>query len=56
LVREQAERLSEAAKQGKLVRRLETQLRRERNFARQVELNRDLRSAKERLRGLTDAA
>ena len=42
--------------QAKLVRRLETQVRREKNFARQVELNRELRSAKETLRGLTDAA
>lgn len=52
LLREQAERLSEAAKQAKLVQRLETQVRREGNFARRVELNRDLRSARERLRGL----
>jgi hypothetical protein len=55
-LRTQAERLSQAAMQAKLVRRLETQVRRERNFARQVELNRELRSAKETLRGLTDAA
>lgn len=55
-LRVQAERLSQAAMQAKLVRRLETQVRREGNFARQVELNRELRSAKETLRGLTDAA
>jgi hypothetical protein len=54
--RQQAERLSEAAMHAKLARRLETQVRREKNFARQVELNRELRSAKETLRGLTDAA
>jgi hypothetical protein len=56
MLRQQAERLSQAAMQAKLVRRLDTQVRREKNFARQVELNRELRSAKETLRGLTDAA
>jgi hypothetical protein len=55
-LRQQAERLSQAAMQAKLVRRFETQVRREKNFARQVELNRKLRSARETLRGLTDAA
>jgi hypothetical protein len=55
-LRAQAERLSQTAMQAKLVRRLETQVRREGNFARQVELNRELRSAKKRLRELTDAA
>jgi hypothetical protein len=55
-LRLQAERLSQATMQAKLARRLETQVRREKNFARQVELNAELRSAKEKLRGLTDAA
>jgi hypothetical protein len=55
-LRAQAERLSQEAMQAKLVRRLETQVRREGNFARQVELNRELRSAKDTLRGLTGAA
>jgi hypothetical protein len=54
-LREQAERLSAAAAQAKVMKRLETQVRREANFARKVELNRDLRSAKDKLRGLTDA-
>lgn len=52
-LREQADRLSAAAMQAKAVRRLEGQVKRERNFARQVELNRDLRAARERYRELT---
>jgi hypothetical protein len=55
-LRDQAERLFAAAAQAKVVRRLETQVRREASFARKVELNRELRSAKDKLRGLTDAA
>jgi hypothetical protein len=55
-LREQAERLSAAATQAKVLRRLETQVQREANFAKKVELNRDLRSAKDKLRGLIDAA
>lgn len=50
----QAERLSEAAMQAKAVRQIEGQVKRERNFARQVELNRDLRTAREKYRELTD--
>lgn len=53
-LRSQAERLSEAAMQAKAVRRIEGQVKRERNFARQVELNRDLRTAREKYRELTD--
>lgn len=53
-LREQAERLSAAAMQAKTVKRLEGQVRREKNFARQVELNRDLRAAKSKHRELTD--
>jgi hypothetical protein len=55
-LREQAERLSAATAQAKVLRRIETQVRREANFAKKVELNRELRSTKEKLRGLTDAA
>jgi hypothetical protein len=54
-LRAQAERLSAAAMQAKAVRRLEGQVKRERAFARQVELNRDLRRAKDRFRKLTDS-
>lgn len=54
MLRSQAERLSEAAAQAKAVLRLEGQVRRERSFARQVELNRELRSAREKHRELTD--
>lgn len=53
-LRSQAERLSEAAMQAKAARRIEGQVKRERNFARQVELNRELRSARKRYRELTD--
>jgi len=53
-LRSQAERLSEAAMQAKAVRRIEGQVKRERNFARQVELNRELRAAREKYRELTD--
>ena len=54
-LREQAERLSAAAMQAKTVKRLEGQVRRETNFARQVTLNRDLRAAKEKHRDLTNS-
>lgn len=50
----QAERLSKAAMQAKAVRWIEGLVKRERNFARQVELNRELRSAREKYRELTD--
>jgi hypothetical protein len=53
-LRSQAERLSEAAMQAKAVRRIQGQVKRERNFARQVELNRELRGAREKYRELTD--
>jgi hypothetical protein len=53
-LREQAERLSAAAMQAKAVRRLEGQVKRERTFARQVELNRNLRMAKAKFKELTD--
>ena len=53
-LRSQAERLSEAAMQARAIRRIEGQVKRERNFARQVELNRELRSAREKYRELTD--
>jgi len=53
-LRSQAERLSEAAMQAKAARRIEGQVKRERNFARQVELNRELRSARAKYRKLTD--
>jgi hypothetical protein len=56
MLRDQAERLFAAAAQAKVLRRLETQVRREVNFAKKVELNRQLRSATDKLRGLTDAA
>jgi hypothetical protein len=52
-LRQQAERLSAAAMQAKAVRRLEGQVKRERNFARQVELNRDLRAARDKYKELT---
>ena len=52
-MREQADRLSAAAMQAKAVRRLEGQVKRERSFARQVELNRDLRAARDKYRELT---
>ena len=52
-LRAQADRLSAAAMQAKTVRRLEGLVRRETNFARQVELNRDLRAAREKHRDLT---
>ena len=52
-LREQADRLSVAAMQAKAVRRLEGQVMRERNFARRVELNRDLRASRDKYRELT---
>lgn len=55
-VRAQAERLSDAAAQAKVVKRLEAQVRRESNFARQVDINRDLRAARDKYRELTDGA
>lgn len=52
--RAQADRLSAVAMQAKAVSRIEAQVRRERSFPRQVELNRDLRVAKQKLAELTD--
>lgn len=53
-LRDHAERLSAAAAQAKVVARLATQVRRERDFSRQVERNRELRSAQAALHELTD--
>lgn len=55
-LRAQAERLSDAAAQAKVVKRLEAQVHRESNFAKQVEINRDLRAARNKYRELTDGA
>lgn len=55
-LRSHAERLSKAAAQAKAVARLEGQVQRERDFARQIEANRALRAARETLRELTDPA
>ncbi len=54
-LREQAERLSAAAAQAKTVARLATQVRREKDFSRQVERNHELRSAQAALNELVDA-
>ena len=53
-LREHAERLSAAAAQAKAVARLAVQVRREKDFGRQVERNRELRSAQAALNELTD--
>ncbi|HEY5106068.1 MAG TPA: DUF4391 domain-containing protein [Caulobacteraceae bacterium] len=53
-LREQAERLSLAAAQAKAVARLKAQVRREADFAAQVERNRQLRAAEAALRALSD--
>ena len=53
-LRSQAERLSQAAAQAKAVERLRAVVRRETDFARQVEKNRELRIAQARLKELTD--
>lgn len=53
-VRAQAERLSAIAAQAKAVERLNTAVRREASFAREVEKNRELRAARARLKELTD--
>lgn len=54
-LRSQADRLSEAAAQAKAVERLAAAVRRESDFARQVEKNRELRAATSRLKKLIDA-
>lgn len=53
-LRSQAERLSAIAAQAKSVDRLTAAVRREASFAREVEKNRELRSARARLKELTD--
>lgn len=53
-LRSQADRLSEAAAQAKAVERLTAAVRRETDFARQVEKNRELRAVQARLKELTD--
>jgi hypothetical protein len=53
-LRAQAERLSRIATQGKAVERLQLQLRREGDFARKTEINRELRVALAALKELTD--
>lgn len=53
-VRSQADRLSEIATQAKAVERVKAAVRRETDFARQVEKNRELRVALARLNELTD--
>lgn len=53
-LREQADRLSTAHMQAKAVARLSGQVKRERNFARQIELNRELRATNRKLQELTD--
>lgn len=55
LLRAQAERLSSIAAQGKAVERLRLKLRREGNFARKTEINRELRAAETMLKELTKA-
>jgi hypothetical protein len=55
-LREQAERLSRAASQGKAVERLRLAVRRESDFARKTELNRELRAAEAALKDLTEPA
>lgn len=53
-LRAQAERLSQIATQGKAVERLQLKLRREGDFARKTEINRELRAAQAALKELTD--
>lgn len=53
-LRAQAERLSQIATQGKAVERLQVKLRREGDFARKTEINRELRAAQAALKELTD--
>jgi hypothetical protein len=53
-LRAQAERLSAIAAQCKAVERLRLQLRRESDFARKTDINRDLRAAEAALKKLTD--
>ena len=53
-LRAQAERLSRIATQGKAVERLQVKLRREGDFARKTEINRELRMAEAALKELTD--
>jgi hypothetical protein len=53
-LRSQAERLSEIAAQAKSVERLAAAVRRESDFARQVDKNRELRAAQAHLNELTD--
>jgi hypothetical protein len=53
-LRTQAERLSKIATQGKAVERLQLKLRREGDFARKTEINRELRAAQAVLKELTD--
>ena len=55
-LREQAERLSLIASQGKAVERLRMALRRESDFARKTELNRELRAAEAASKDLTEPA
>lgn len=53
-LRDQAQRLSDIAAQAKAVERLQAAVRRETDFARQVEKNRELREATARLKTLTE--
>jgi len=53
-LRAQAERLSQIATQGKAVERLQVRLRREGDFARKTEINRELRVAQAALKELTE--
>ena len=55
-LRAQADRLSNAAVQAKAVARLTTQVRRERDFAVQIDRNRELRAAQAAWKDLTDTA
>ena len=53
-LRDQAERVAAAMAERRKVDRMADRVRREASFARQVELNRDLREAQRRLAALTD--
>ena len=53
-LRAQAERLSKVAAHGKAVERLQLQLRREGDFARKTEINRELRAGQAALKELTE--
>jgi hypothetical protein len=55
-LREHADRLSKAAAQAKVVARLEGQVQRTRDFARQIEVNHALRAARDLFKELTDPA